>query len=119
SRLRSERTNARDHQRTACTREVELLQLLVLAGRHRLMRAEQRRDREEVLGVGTVLRLPVLEHPVEGIELARPRTRAQPQLVAISTMRRAWSRRANFWILPVGVIGSSFPISTRSGISST
>ena len=93
-----------------------MLQQFVLACGHRLMGSEQRRDGEEVLGVGTVLRLPVLEHPVEGIELARPRTRAQPQLVAISTRRRAWSRRANFWILPVGVIGSSFTISTCSGI---
>src|SRR5207245_10663308 len=89
---------------------------LVLAGARPLMRAEERRGSEDVLGVGTVLPLPVLEHPVEGIELARPCTRAQPQRVAISTRRRAWSRRANFWILPVGVIGSSFTISTRSGI---
>src|SRR6266851_3679946 len=106
----------RGQQQVAVPGELESLQDLVPTPGDGLIGAEQCRRGQEVLGIGTVPRLPVLEHPVEGIELARSRARSQfAQFFGASTSLRAWSRSANFCTLPVGVIGSSLTISRRSG----
>jgi hypothetical protein len=86
----------RDHQEISGSSQLELLEDFILKRCHRLVGAKQRGHGQEVFGVGTVLCLPVLEHPIEGIELAGSRAGSQPQLFTASAKARARSRKANF-----------------------